>query len=318
MDITRSQLNINHLKMIFTIANSETVKDAAESLFITQPALTNRIREAERRLNTNLFVRRGRKLIISSAGKRLLHSAKKILDELGRAEYDIARLSDGVEQVLRIGLPHYASFKWLPAVVNYFHQELPEIELEITAEAATQPLSALYNGDIDIAMISSARQKLVLDDNAYDSIFLLEDELLACLSKNHKKANRRFLLAEDFSDETYITNSTIPEKDREYDLFFKPEKILPRKVLQVGFNEAIIELVKVNIGLTIMSKRLIEPYLRDNDIHTAKLGKRGLKIYWHLVYLKQNQIAKPAKILTDILKQQSQIQQSQIQQRQSS
>ena len=305
MDITKSQLNINHLKMICTIASSDTVKDAAESLFITQPALTNRIREAERRLNTNLFVRRGRKLIISSAGKRLLHSAKKILEELGRAEYDIARLSDGVEQVLRIGLPHYASFKWLPAVVNYFNQELPKIELEITAAAATQPLNALYNGDVDIAMISSARQRLVLDDNDYESIILLEDELLACLSKNHKKADRSFLLAQDFSDETYITNSAIPEKDREYDLFFKPEKILPRKVLQVGFNEAIIELVKVNIGLTIMSKRLIEPYLKDNDIRTAKLGKRGLKIYWHLVYLKQNQIAKPAKILTDILKQQS-------------
>ena len=305
MDITKSQLNINHLKMICTIAKSDTVKDAAETLFITQPALTNRIREAERRLNTNLFVRRGRKLIISTAGKRLLHSAKKILDELGRAEYDIARLSDGIEQVLRIGLPHYASFKWLPAVVSYFHKEHPKIELEITAENSTQPLNALFNGDIDIAMISSAQKELELDDNAYESIFLLQDELLACLSTNHQKADRSFLLAEDFSDETYITNSTIPEKDREYDLFFKPEKVLPRKVLQVGFNEAIIELVKVNMGITIMSKRLIDPYLKNNNIQTVKLGKMGLKIYWHLVYLKQNQIAKPAKILTDILKEQT-------------
>lgn len=305
MDISKSQLNINHLKMICSIAKSETVKDAAESLFITQPALTNRIREAERRLNTHLFVRRGRKLIISNAGKRLLHSAQKILDELGRAEYDIARLSDGVEQVLRIGLPHYASFKWLPAVVSYFHQELDKIELEITA--ATQPLNALFNGDVDIAMVSSGQQKLALDDNAYESIFLLQDELLACLSKNHKKADSSYLLTEDFSDETYITNSTVPEKDREYELFFKPENILPRKVLQVGFNEAIIELVKVNMGLTIISKRLIEPYLKNNDIHTAKLGKSGLKIYWHLVYLKQNQIVKPAKVLADILKQQAQV-----------
>lgn len=303
MDTTKTQLNINHLKMICTIAKSETVKEAAESLFITQPALTNRIREAERRLNTNLFVRRGRKLIISNAGKRLLHSATIILKELGRAEYDIARLSDGVEQVLRIGLPHYASFKWLPSVTSYFAQELPNIELEITATAATRPLNALFNGDVDIAMISSSQQKLLLDENLYESSFLLQDELMACLSKDHKKANSRYLVAEDFCDETYITNSTIPEKDREYELFFQPENVLPRKVLQVGFNEAILELTKVNLGVTIMSKHLVTPYLENGMIKTVPLGEEGLKIYWHLVYLKQSKIAKPAKVLTTILKQ---------------
>lgn len=300
MDLSKSKLNINHLKMIYTIAQSETVKDAAESLFITQPALTNRIREAERRLHCNLFVRRGRKLTISTAGKRLLHSARKILDELSRAEYDIARLSDGIEQVLRIGLPHYASFDWLPSAVNYFQKELPKTELEIAA--VTQPLHDLFNGDIDIAMISSSEKKLNLNSDTYESLFLLQDELLACLSTQHEKAKKKYLLAEDFSDETYITNSIVPEKDREYELFFKPANVLPRKVVQVGFNEAIIELVKVNMGLTIFSKRMIETYLKNNDIKTIKLGKRGLKIYWHMVFLKKEQIATPAKLLANILK----------------
>jgi LysR family transcriptional regulator for metE and metH len=303
MDINNSQLNINHLKMIATISQSDTVKEAAQKLFISQPALTNRIREAERRLNTRLFVHHGRKLVISSAGKRLLHSANKILEELARAEYDIARLSHGIEQVLRLGLPHYASFKWLPSVVSYFHRELPNIELEITANAAKQPLTALYNGELDIALISSAQKNLVVDDNAYGSIFILRDELLVCLSSQHKYAGKAYLNAQDFFDETYITNSTVPEKDREYELFFKPHNIIPRKVLQVGFNEAIIELVKVNMGVSILSKQLIQPYLSNQDIHTAKLGESGLNIYWHLVYLKQDPITEPAQILISLFKQ---------------
>ncbi len=302
MNITKSQLNISHLKMICTIEQSATVKEAAEALFITQPALTNRIREAERRLNTNLFIRRGRKLIISAAGKRLLYSAQKILEELERAEYDISMLCEGVEQVLRIGLPHYASFKWLPEVVSYFRKEMPHMELEISANATQQPMTALFHGDVDIAMISSSQKQLQLDDKAYGSSFILQDELLACLSVEHKKSHLKYLTADDFSDEIYITNSTVPEKDREYDLFFKPEKVLPRKVLQVGFNEAIVELVKANMGVSIMSKRLIEPYLVDNDLKTVKLSKSGLKIYWHLVYLKQPKITQPAKLLINILK----------------
>ena len=301
----QSRLNISHLKMICTLVESNTVKEAADKLFITQPALTNRIREAERRLNINLFARRRRKLVITTAGKRLLQSAKIILEELERAEYDIARLSDGIDQVLRIGLPHYASFKWLPDVVSYFHKELSNIELEITAEASTSPLDSLYKGDVDIALISSKDKRLDIQKNDYDTVFILQDELRACLSTQHKKAQQPFMSAEDFSNETYITNSTLPEKDREYELLFKPHHVLPYKVVQVGFNEAIAELVKVNMGVTIMSQQLIVPYLTEGEIKTMPIGEHGLKIYWHLVYLKASNVAKPAKILTTILKKHS-------------
>lgn len=307
MNINKSQLNISHLKMICTIEASPSVKQAAESLCITQPALTNRLREAERRLNTNLFVRSGRKLIITSAGKRLLHSAQKILKELERAEYDISLLAEGVEQVLRIGLPHYASFKWLPFVISAFNESYPNIELEIISNASQAPIPGLLQGEIDIAMVSSANKVLNLDDEVYGSFCILQDELMACLSTKHKKSNQNRFQADEFKDEVYITNSTVPEKDREYELFFKPHNVLPRKVLQVGFNEAIIELVKANMGMTIMSKRWLEANLNTNEIHRAQLGDSGLNIYWHLVYLKKNKIIKPVNLLTQVLTENAQL-----------
>ncbi len=305
MDITKSQLSISHLKMICQLERCETVKEAAQALFITQPALTNRIREAERRLNTPLFYRRGRKIIMSNAGKRLLESAKKILEELTRAEHDIARLTDGIEQVLRIGLPHYSSFQWLPAVMKGFHLQHPNIELEITAEAATQPLQALLNHDVDIAMVSSASATLDLDEKNYCAVCLTEDELVACLSTKHKYADKKHLEAQDFIDEIYVTNSTVPEKDREYDLFFKPEGVIPKKVLQVGFNDAIIELVKANLGVSIFSKRQFNQYASQHinkEISTVSLGQSGLKLYWHIVYLNLPAIAKPAASFVELLK----------------
>ncbi|WP_170940610.1 LysR family transcriptional regulator [Pseudoalteromonas sp. NBT06-2] len=305
MHINKTQLNINHLKMICTIAQSSTVKQAAEILFITQPALTNRLREAERRLNTHLFVRNGRKLIITSAGKRLLHSAEKILQELERVEYDISLLVDGIEQVLRIGLPHYASFKWLPFVMRAFNKEYPNIELEIIADAAQEPMTMLFQGKIDIAMISSANKLLDLDSETYGTCCILQDELLACLSKKHKKSNQVNFDADEFKDEVYITNSTVPERSREYELFFKPYHVLPKKVLQVGFNEAIMELVKANMGMTIMPKRWLDSSINNKEIHTAKLGEAGLNIYWHLVYLKKDKINEPANLLTQVLKKNS-------------
>ncbi|WP_206486244.1 LysR family transcriptional regulator [Thalassotalea sp. G2M2-11] len=306
MDISKSQLSVSHLKMICELDRCETVKEAAQALFISQPALTNRIREAERRLNTPLFFRRGRKIIMSNAGKRLLYSAKKILQELSRAEHDIARLTDGIEQVLRVGLPHYASFQWLPAVMKGFHQRHQQIELEISAQMQEQPLNALYNHEIDIAMVSTAEPSLVVDDKQFGSVCLVEDELVACLSKEHPKAQQAFLQVEDFADETYVTNSTVPEKDREYELFFKPRNVLPKKVLQVGFNDAIIELVKANIGISIFSKRQIAHFVdnrQQQDIAMLPLDQQGLTLYWHLIYLNQSPIAEPAHSFAEIIQQ---------------
>lgn len=303
MDFNKSQLNINHLKMICQLEKHETVKEAAQALFITQPALTNRIREAERRLNSKLFIRRGRKLAMSNAGKRLLYSAKKILEELSRAEYDISRLSDGVEQVLRVGLPHYATFNWLPNAVTSFSGKFKNIELELSAESAIKPLNALYNGAIDIAIIASAQKELNVDEGNFQSILLFKDELLACLSTEHKKAGNKFLDATDFSEETYVTNSTVPETDREYELFFKPANIIPRKVLQVGFNEAIIELIKANMGISIFSKQQIALLAKTESITTVSLGDQGLNLYWHLVCVNQDSITKPAYHLAKVIRQ---------------
>ena len=304
MDIAKSQLSVSHLKMICQLERCETVKEAAQALFITQPALTNRIREAERRLNTPLFYRRGRKIIMSNAGKRLLQSAKKILEELSRAEHDISRLTDGIEQVLRVGLPHYASFQWLPAVMQGFHQQHPNIELEITAEASIQPLNALFNHDVDIAMISSSSKVIELDEKNFCSVCLAEDDLVACLSIKHPNANKPYLEANDFVDETYVTNSTVPEKDREYELFFKPGGVIPKKVLQVGYNDAIIELVKANLGVSIFSQRQLSRYSSSSinkEIKTVPLNVKGLKTYWHLVYLNQPLIAEPAEDFVNLL-----------------
>ncbi|WP_371188277.1 LysR family transcriptional regulator [Thalassotalea maritima] len=304
MNFAKSQLNVSHLKMISTIASSDTVKEAAERLFITQPALTNRIREAERRLNTELFVRRGRKLIITSSGKRLLYSANKILEELARAEHDISRLSDGVEQVVRLGVPNYSSLKWLPKAINHFEQTLPHVELEIIANSQQQPIQALYNGDVDVALICSAHDSIKLDDHTYKSQCVVKDELQALLAKDNPLTKKNYLVAEDFRQATYITNSTVPEKDREYELFFKPANVIPKKVMQVGFNEAIVDLVNVNLGVTIMAKTLLEPYLLTHQVSNRTLTNSGLAIYWHVAYGKQPAICSAASELINVLQQQ--------------
>lgn len=296
-----ASLDIKHLKMIYTIANSSSVKAAADALFITQPALSNRIKEAERRLGCQLFVRRGRKLVITQTGKRLLLSASRIIEELERAEYDISRLSKGVEHTLRLSLSPYTSCKWLPGCIDHFALQFPHVELEVSSPTNLDIIQALKLGDVDVAITTKPMPSNRLDEQLFSSTRLFRDEMLALVPTGHPFTNREFLTAADFKEETYITNSTVPERGREYDLLFKPEGVTPQKVHQVAFIDAILEMVQANMGVTIMNRWALDAYSQGFEFTAIALTDTRLFFDWYAIAARDSILQEPVQQLVEFI-----------------
>ena len=112
------RLDIRHLQMLVEIARTGNVTRAAETIGLTQSALTHRIREAERRLGLTLYTRVGRGLRMTPAGETLAYCAERVLEELERAEHDAVEMSRGIDHVVRIGIGAYTRYHWLPAFLN--------------------------------------------------------------------------------------------------------------------------------------------------------------------------------------------------------
>ena len=279
-----TRLTIKHLQMVHAIDAAESMTKAAELLNISQPALSSRLHDAEELLGTQLFYRRGRRLSLSGAGQLLLRSSRKILADLTSVENELKTLPSQPTRALRIGMPQYASFSWLPAAVKQFEEQFPDVELEIASEAATQPRNALSRGDVDFAIVSSPARNLQFDKSRFRSKRLIRDELVALLPANHPNAEKPFVVAEDFVNETYITNSAIPERNREYELFFQPNGVYPERVVQVGFTGAILELVAAGIGTTIITRWILHSDDRLSDVVTKPLTKPGLFVNWFAIY----------------------------------
>lgn len=296
-----SKLTIKHLEMIHAIDSAETLTQAAELLSISQPALSSRLQDAEEILGTALFQRRGRRLSLLPAGQLLLRSAQTILRDLAGVENELRSLPGQSEQRLRIAMPQYASFSWLPAAVKEFEQRYPAFALEIVSEASVSPHSALSRGDVDVALLSSPSADLQVDGSRLASELLIRDEFLALLPEDHPKAGKPFLTADDFADETYITNSAVPERNREYELFFQPNSIYPERVVQVGFTGAILELVAAGIGSTIVTRWILDSDLQISGVVSKPLTESGLFINWFALFPSktavENQIRELCKII---------------------
>ena len=296
-----SRLTIKHLKMIHAIESTGTLTKAAESLNISQPALSSRLGDAEQILGTRLFHRRGRRLTLSAPGQLLLRSARTILKELAAVENELMNLPGQAGQGLRIGMPQYTSFSWLPAAVKEFEKLFPSTELEIVSEAALHPRHALSRNEVDIALVSSPTRNIQVDRSRFRSRRLIRDEFVALLPADHPKADKPFLVADDFIDETYITNSAVPERNREYELFFQPNAIYPERVVQVGFTGAILRLVAAGIGTTIITRWILESDDRLAGVVSRPLTKSGLFVNWFAIFSRKTDVEAQAQTLCDVI-----------------
>lgn len=272
-----TKLEILHLRMIKAINDAGSVTKAADRLGLTQSALSHRIKEAERRLGTDLFIRQKKKLILTGAGERLLYSAELILNELENAEYQIGVTSVDRDEPIRIGTKAYSCYQWLPILKKFSHSEQGK-KAVVIPEVVKDPLQALKDKAIDLAIVSHT-----VSNQNYRSIKLFQDEMVAVLPADHPHADKPFLVVEDFKDSIYYLHDTTPEQGREYDKFFRYAPVRPKKLVTVELTEAIVGLVDAGFGVTILTRWVLEPYLTTHDVVTLPLTEKGLYVDWHVV-----------------------------------
>jgi LysR family transcriptional regulator for metE and metH len=278
------QLEVRHLRLIRAIAEEGSVTRAGNRLYLTQSALSHQLRDLEARLGTPLFDRVNKKMLLTSAGQRILVAANEILDHLDRVAEDVKRIASNQEGVLRISTECYTCYHWLPQVLKRFSADYPGIDVRIIVEATGDPISALLDGVIDVGLTNSARQNNKL---RYQPLF--RDEFVVIVSKEHPLRTKSYVSANDFQDQHLIIYST-PEDNRVFQKILVPAGVTPKRVSSVRLTEAIVEMVKAGLGIGILSKWSIAQQLESGLVQAIPLTKRGFCRTWYAATLKS---AKP-------------------------
>jgi len=270
------RLEMRHLRMLQAMARTGSVTRAAAMLGLTQSALSHQIREAERRLGQDLFVLRDKRMQLTPTAVALSEEAGRILGQLERLEGRIVRDRGGMRHIVRIGCGAYSGYRWLPRFLRVFQQQAPDIDIEVVADATQRPLQELQDRDIDVAVTSA-----VPDKSTTRSLRLFRDELVLIMAPSHPLAGKEVIVAQDLSDQVYISYSAIVEKGHEYDRFIKPAQVSYRSMLKVELTEAIVELVIGGFGISILSRWAVSHYLQSGALAAARVTRKGLHVDWY-------------------------------------
>jgi LysR family transcriptional regulator for metE and metH len=275
------ELEIRHLKLIEAIAAEGTMTRAAARLYITQSALSHQLAGLEEALGVSLFRRVPRGMVLTRAGEKLLDCAQSVLRTLRAAQETVTAGESEAQGTLRISTECYTCYHWLPTRLKSFHASFPRVEVEIVVEATRRPVEVLLAGDLDIAIVSHLPAQAALSSRV-----LFEDEMVAILSPEHPLAGRRNLNPCDFAGEHLITYSVPIRQLTVFQQFFNPAGVTPARISRVELTEAIVEMVKANLGIAVAARWVVARHLNPATLKAVPLGRHGLHRKWYAVTMK--------------------------------
>ena len=145
-------IEFRHLKTIRAIHRTGGLARAAETMNITQSALSHQVKGLEDQVGVELFVRRSKPLKLSAAGHKLLKLAEKILPEVEAAEEEFRNLRSGKSGRMHIAIECHACFEWLFPVLEEFRKAWPDVDVDIRPGLAFDAIPALQREEVDLVV----------------------------------------------------------------------------------------------------------------------------------------------------------------------
>jgi len=139
-----------HLTILNEIDRTGSVTAAATSLHLTQPAISHAMRKFEQQCGLTLWVKQGRGIQLTQAGRYLLSVSKRLLPRLEHADDQLRNLARGDQGSLKIGMECHPCYQWLLKVVAPYLEQWPKIDLDVKQQFQFGGMAALFNYDIDI------------------------------------------------------------------------------------------------------------------------------------------------------------------------
>jgi LysR family transcriptional regulator for metE and metH len=229
-------LEVRHLQLVAAVADVGSLTRAGDRLHLTQSALSHQLRDIEARLGAPLFLRVGKRLVLTPAGERLLASARDVLERLERTEQDIREMGRDHAGLLRLTTECYTCYHWLPALLTRYRRRFPRVEVRIDVDATRKPVESLLGGRIDLALVSSR-----VRDRRIVTLPVFDDELVVIAAPSHPFARRTHVRPTDMRGETLLV---YPPREESWVLneVLIPAGAMPARVEDVMLTEAITEL----------------------------------------------------------------------------
>ena len=257
------------LQVFYTVARLLSFTKAAETLHMTQPAVTFQVRQLEDHFNTRLFDRTHNRVALTEAGRKAYEYAEEIFTLYAEMENTVKELTGDVSGALTLGASTTIAEYMLPALLRGFTMEFPDINLKLKVSNTEGIVSMVENSMIDLGVVEGP----VANKNLLVEVCRV-DQLVAVVPPNHPIANKDSINMEEVIDHPFICREE-GSGTRDVILEYMSSLGLDRNnlniFLELGSPESIKGAVEAGMGISIVSIATLEKELALGKLVAVKL-----------------------------------------------
>ncbi len=266
-----------HLAVIQEVERQGSLTAAADRLYVTQSALSHSMKKLEQQLGTPIWLREGRSLRLTQAGRYLLELAGRVLPQLQLAEERLRQFAQGERGSLRIGMECHPCYQWLLKVVSPYLAAWPDVDVDVKQRFQFGGLDALQDHEIDLLVTPDPVQRPGLH---FEPVFDYEQVLV--VARGHALAGAAHALPRQLAQEVLIAYPVAPERLDIYTRFLLPAGVAPARHKTIETTDIMLQMVAGGRGVAALPRWLVQEYAARMDVVPVRLWPRGIAKQIHL------------------------------------
>lgn len=286
-------VTFRQLKVFEAVATHLSYTRAAQSLHLTQPAVSMQVRQLEEWVGLPLFEQLGRKIYLTEAGRELYRYSRTIAHLFVEMD-DVFAAMRGIEGgSLSVSVATTASY-FSTRLLAEFSRSYPKIQITLDVTNREALLGQLEGNDCDLVIMGRPPEEMELEAVAF-----MENPLVVLAPAAHALVGLRGIPLDQIADEHFVVREQGSGTRGAIERFFAQHDVRLKAVMELGSNEAIKQAVIAGLGLGIASMQTLELELETGRL--AVLDVEGFPIlrHWYVVHRRGKRLSPVAQAFKD-------------------
>lgn len=251
-------MNFSEYQLLSVLAQEMNMRKAAERLFVSQPALSQRLQTIEKAWQTQIFIRSQKGLTLTPAGEEVVKLANSVLEKEEKVREEIQAMDNKIYGTLKIACATIVGQNWLPKVLKSYVNKYPHAQISLITGWSSEILKALHDDTVHIGIIRGTPDwKSVRHHLFKDQLYLVDTEMNKL--EQVLETNRPFIQFK--SDSNYYQEMQ--------DWWHRHFQSTPKRTIVVDQIETCKQMALNGIGYAILPAITIQNL--ENDIYKIPL-----------------------------------------------
>lgn len=282
-------MTLRHIRIFWEVCQQgNSITRAAHSLYMTQPAVSQAIRELEEHYGLRLFERYSRRLYITPAGQRLYQHAGQLLQQVERMEKSLQSDEDGGP--LRVGATVTIGSQFLPCYVDAFHSLHPQTRVQVRVNPGDTLEQQLLHNQLDLALIESGVSAPELLAEAY-----LEDTLIAVCAPGRPFASGQTVTLEQLRGQNFLLREKGSAARKAFDAAALAAGLSVEPAWEATSTTALVNAAVHGLGIAVLPRHMLLGPLERGIIAAFQVPELDLRRRYWIVYHKDKFLTTAAR-----------------------